>query len=66
MKILLAEDDAGIRELVSVHLRRRGHVVCEANDEQETCDILANHHADGGWLVISDPEMPRVNGARLT
>ncbi len=59
--ILVVEDDAAVRRLVSVLLRRRGYEVIEAADGQEAVEQY-REHADRVRLVILDAIMPRMNG----
>jgi len=62
-KILLVDDDAGVRELVSAVLKSRGYDVTTASDGEEGRDLLmTNEHFD---LVLSDIDMDRMNGIQL-
>ncbi|HLP31460.1 MAG TPA: response regulator, partial [Geothrix sp.] len=61
-RILLADDESGIRELARAFLQEEGFVVQEAADGQEALEaFLADPQ---GWdLVILDLVMPRLGGA---
>jgi CheY-like chemotaxis protein len=58
-KILVAEDEAGLRELYCEFLREDGYEVVEAEDGQAAIDLMKVQDFD---LLISDFRMPRVNG----
>ena len=57
--ILLADDEARIRRLVSDFLKRDGHTIREAADGQEALDLLAREPID---LAILDVMMPKADG----
>ncbi|MFC6592631.1 response regulator [Deinococcus lacus] len=61
--VLLVDDSLSVRRLVSRMLERGGYEVSTANDGQEALDMiqLGNDYD----LVISDLEMPRMNGYEL-
>lgn len=58
-KILIADDDAHIRELISLFLRNEGFEIVEAKDGAEALDIVENAQID---MVILDIMMPHLNG----
>ncbi|MBP1991092.1 response regulator transcription factor [Paenibacillus eucommiae] len=58
-KILIADDDARIRELMSLFLRNEGFELVEANNGAEALSIVENSRVD---LVILDIMMPEMNG----
>ena len=60
--ILVVDDDAHLRELVSVFLQREGFAVVEAIDGVEALEKLATRKAD---LVILDIMMPQMDGWEL-
>jgi two-component system chemotaxis response regulator CheY len=62
MKVLLAEDDAFLRQLLRVTLRRSGHEVVEAEDGQAAWDLLQKERVR---VAIVDWMMPRVDGPDL-
>lgn len=59
-KILIADDDPNIRELVRIHLKNNGFDAVEASDGREA---LAK--ADGCALAIIDLMMPHMDGYEL-
>lgn len=63
LKILLAEDNADLRQLMKIHLNRAGYEVLEAGDGQEALDILADTQVH---LLIVDVMMPNMDGCELT
>jgi two-component system chemotaxis sensor kinase CheA len=63
-KILLAEDTVFFRRAIKAVLEKTGYEVVTVNDGQEAIDRLSAG-ADGFDLIISDIEMPRVNGFQL-
>jgi CheY-like chemotaxis protein len=62
--ILLAEDDAAVRNLVALMLSREGYAVLAANDGQEALDIC-RQHKDSIHLLLTDVTMPRMTGVEL-
>jgi DNA-binding response OmpR family regulator len=61
-KIIVADDDSNIRELVSLFLRREGYQVTEAIDGVDALEKLEAVRAD---LAIIDVMMPRMDGWAL-
>jgi DNA-binding response OmpR family regulator len=60
-RLLLAEDDLELRDLLAYVLRADGHEVVEARDGNELLEILAECMQRGGEpfsLVVSDVRMP--------
>ncbi len=60
--IVLAEDDPDIREISLLLLRRAGHSVVPAGDGEQGWRAVLFHDPD---LVISDVDMPEMNGLEL-
>ncbi len=58
-RILLAEDDPSMAKLVSRHLRHEGFDVVVYPDGEQA---LANAATSGAALIISDIEMPNLDG----
>lgn len=58
-KILIAEDDADIAELISLYLENEDHQIVFAKDGQEAWEIFQKEKID---LLIVDIMMPRMNG----
>jgi two-component system OmpR family response regulator len=58
-KILVADDENSIREILSIQLARMGYEVVLAVDGAEAVAAYEAHKPD---LVILDVMMPRVNG----
>lgn len=61
--ILVAEDSITIRTLLRNFIENAGFTVKTAVDGLEAYNFLQNEHFD---LVVSDIEMPRMNGFELT
>jgi two-component system response regulator ResD len=61
--VIVADDDAGIRHLVALHLRRLGCTVLEAPDGGETLRLVLEHEPD---LLILDVGMPGLSGYAVT
>jgi len=59
-RLLLAEDDRELRELLAYVLREDGHEVVEARDGHELLQLLSDSvHRNGSFaLVVSDVRMP--------
>lgn len=61
-RLLVADDDAHIRELVRLYLADEGFDVIEAVDGVEAWNYITNHSVD---MVIMDIMMPRLDGWEL-
>jgi CheY-like chemotaxis protein len=59
MKVLVVDDDAAIRTLVTRVFARRGDLVESAVDGDAAIDCLKSHRFD---LVVLDLMMPRTDG----
>jgi DNA-binding response OmpR family regulator len=62
--ILVADDDVMIRNLVTLLLQARGYMVLSASDGQEAL-ALSRKYPGTIDLVVTDMEMPRLNGMDL-
>lgn len=62
--ILLAEDEALVRNLVQLMLNREGYAVLAANDGQEALEIC-EAFKDPIHLLLTDVRMPRMDGMEL-
>ena len=58
-KILIAEDERDIRDLVAFTLRFAGHEVCAASNGEEAVEMAPNVNPD---LILMDVRMPRMTG----
>jgi two-component system, sensor histidine kinase and response regulator len=63
MRILVADDDAGNRDLLTELLRHSGHSVTTALDGHEALAAIAK---DNFEVVLMDEEMPGMNGLEAT
>lgn len=61
-KIMVVDDSASVRQLVSETLSDGGYEVVEASDGQDALDKFKNEPVD---LVISDLNMPVMDGIEL-
>lgn len=61
-KIMIADDDAHIRELVRALLKRHGFEVCEAVDGRDALNKMSEENPD---IVIVDVMMPNIDGFEL-
>ena len=61
-KILVADDQPEMRELLASRLRSLGYVVIEAADGQEMLEELKQTEPD---LIISDLHMPQLSGLQV-
>jgi len=61
-KILIVDDEKGLRFLLSEVLLSEGFEVCMARDGQESLDQLKKDHFD---LVITDINMPKMDGIAM-
>ena len=57
--ILIADDEAEIRNLLRLYLENEHYNIIEAADGQQALDALQSHHID---LCILDIMMPKVDG----
>ena len=62
MRVLIAEDDEGIRELLHDLIARQGQSVILARDGAEAWNLF---QAQGADVIISDWIMPKVEGPEL-
>jgi two-component system cell cycle response regulator CpdR len=63
-RILVAEDEEALRNLVVRALRQDGHEVMTANDGAEALDVLVREK--GGFeLLLTDIRMPVMDGIAL-
>jgi len=58
-KILIAEDERDIRDLVAFTLRFAGHEVITASNGEEAVDLAPKVNPD---LILMDVRMPRMTG----
>ncbi len=63
LQVLIADDTADIRELLSLYLKRSGVRVLEAENGQQALDLALTKAPD---LVLMDIEMPIMNGVEAT
>lgn len=62
--ILLADDDAAIRDLVRRALSAEGHTVHVTQDGGEALDYLKSH-APSVDMLVTDVDMPQLDGVSL-
>jgi CheY-like chemotaxis protein len=62
VKILVADDEVGLTEILSSVLQRKGHHVDVANDGQKAYDLLQKNRYD---LAFLDFTMPEKTGMEL-
>ena len=58
-RVLIVDDDPGIRRTLHILLSREGYQVTQARDGVEALRLWRDH---GGDLVITDLHMPEKNG----
>jgi DNA-binding response OmpR family regulator len=63
VKILVAEDEPSIAEVVSLYLRRSGYDVSVASDGKQAYELLQSNLPD---LLILDLMLPHVDGIEIT
>ncbi len=63
--VLIAEDQPGLRDVLRRLLTRRGLTVTSASDGREALEILERSPSGTFDLILTDLEMPRMNGADL-
>lgn len=62
-RILVADDEPDVRELVVYRMTRSGYDVIEAKNGEEAFELAVAHLPD---LILADVMMPRVDGYELT
>ncbi len=62
--ILVAEDEAVVRNLVRLMLSKEGYAVLTASDGQEALEIC-QYFKDPIHLLLTDVQMPRMDGLTL-
>ncbi|MEQ1672063.1 MAG: response regulator [Hyphomicrobium sp.] len=62
--ILLADDDAAVRDLVRRALTAEGHSVLVTQDGAEALDYLTTHTGTID-LIVTDVDMPQLDGVAL-
>lgn len=66
-RIVVCDDDPGLLDFVTRVLTQKGHVVTACKDGQEALDaIMSANDATRGELIVSDVQMPRLDGISLT
>ena len=63
MRILIAEDDALSRELLSSTLKKLGHHIIVTGDGQEAWEVFRQR--ENIQVLISDWIMPHIDGLKL-
>lgn len=63
-KVLIAEDEASIREIISITLIRAGYDVTEAADGEQAIAVY-DSAADGFDVVLLDIMMPKTDGLEV-
>jgi CheY-like chemotaxis protein len=61
--VLVVDDDAGVRQLVSLHLQRLGCEVLEAANGEEAVRVAVEYEPD---LLVVDVRMPGISGYEVT
>ncbi|MBB4634830.1 response regulator RpfG family c-di-GMP phosphodiesterase [Longimicrobium terrae] len=61
-RVLVADDDAGVRGVLRAMLRRGDYEVVEVEDGRAALDAFER---DGADLILSDLQMPRMSGLEL-
>ncbi len=61
-KILIAEDNISLRQLMCIHLEKAGHKTFQASDGLQALDVLDHNAID---MIIADIMMPNMDGYKL-
>ncbi len=62
MKVLIADDDPGMREILMIFMDRAGHDAVTAEDGLKALELLEKSNYD---IVITDGFMPGMSGFEL-
>ena len=60
-RVLLVEDEAGVRSMLTTYLRAQGYDVLEAADGREALEVYRNHSGQIS-VVVTDIVMPHLDG----
>jgi diguanylate cyclase (GGDEF)-like protein len=60
--VLIADDDAAVRRLLSAVLRPRGHTIIEAGNGEQALELAGSENPE---LIVSDLMMPAMDGYEL-
>ena len=63
-KVLIAEDESAIREIIAITLKRAGYEVTEACDGEEALVLYSEHEKDFD-VVLLDIMMPNLDGLEV-
>jgi DNA-binding NtrC family response regulator len=63
MRILVIDDEAGFRQMMTEWLHKQGYDARDVSDGPELLDLIQKNHYD---VVILDLVMPKANGLTLT
>ena len=66
LRILVAEDQAVNRRLVTTILEKRGHTIVQVEDGKQACDALTAAGATPFDVVVMDLQMPEMGGLEAT
>ncbi len=61
-KVLIADDEPAMRQLLGAIMEEEGFEVTRAADGQEAADLIRTRHFD---LLLTDERMPRMDGLQL-
>ncbi|MBN2448363.1 MAG: response regulator [Phycisphaerae bacterium] len=61
-RVVVAEDDAHIRRVICLWLRRQGHEVFEASNGRVALDMVLEHEPR---ILVTDVNMPLMDGIEL-
>lgn len=61
-KLMIVDDNEGVRHLVSRWLERAGFFVSQAKDGAEALDLIKKDPPD---IILADIRMPKINGLEL-
>jgi len=64
-KVMVVEDDMSLREALNDTLELAGYDVVQADNGKTAIDLIENEHKDSIDMVISDVQMPKMNGHQL-
>lgn len=62
MKVLIADDDVGLREILKIFMARMGHVAIAAENGVKALNQLEKSPYD---ILITDGDMPEMTGFEL-
>jgi CheY-like chemotaxis protein len=63
--VLIVDDEEMYCDVIATYLRHAGYRVQTATDGAVACDIVEKEQPQPGWVLLTDIDMPRMDGLAL-